>query len=54
MAFPSSTTEQARVVATLESLAAETRRLESLYQRKLVALDALKHSVLHQAFSGQL
>ena len=54
VAFPSSTTEQARVVATLESLAAETRRLESLYQRKLVALDALKHSVLHQAFSGQL
>ncbi len=31
----------------------ETQRLESIYQRKLAALDALKKSLLHQAFSGQ-
>ena len=32
----------------------ETQRLESLYQRKLSTLDALKKSLLHQAFSGAL
>ncbi|MGH8063315.1 MAG: restriction endonuclease subunit S, partial [Pseudoxanthomonas sp.] len=46
--------EQARVVASIESVQAETQHLESLYQRKLDALDALKQSLLHQAFSGQL
>ena len=30
------------------------RRLETLYQRKLEALEALKKSLLHQTFSGQL
>lgn len=33
---------------------AKTQRLESLYQQKLTALDGLKKSLLHQAFSGQL
>ncbi len=33
---------------------AETERLESICQRKLTALDALKRSLLHQAFSGHL
>ncbi len=33
---------------------AEARRLESLYQQKLTALDDLKKSLLHQAFSGRL
>jgi len=42
------------IVATLSSLADETQRLESLYQQKLTALDDLKKSLLHQAFSGQL
>jgi type I restriction enzyme S subunit len=32
----------------------ETQRLESIYQRKLAALDALKKSLLHQAFTGEL
>ena len=32
----------------------ETQRLASLYQRKLAALDELKKSLLHQAFSGEL
>ena len=32
----------------------ETQRLESLDQQKLVALDELKKSLLHRAFSGQL
>ena len=32
----------------------KTQRLESIYQRKLAALDDLKKSLLHQAFSGEL
>lgn len=54
VAFPTSTQEQKRIVAKLSSLADETQRLESLYQQKLSALDDLKKSLLHQAFSGQL
>jgi type I restriction enzyme S subunit len=45
---------QLEIVEHLESLEAETQRLESLYQQKLTALDDLKKSLLHQAFSGQL
>lgn len=32
----------------------EIQRLESIYQQKLAALDELKQSLLHQAFSGNL
>lgn len=39
-----------RVLALRE----ETQRLDSLYQRKLSELDALKKSLLHHAFTGQL
>ena len=46
--------EQQHIADKLETLLAETQRLESLYQRKLAALDALKKSLLHQAFSGAL
>ena len=45
---------QKAATSTLNNLANETQRLESLYQRKLDALDALKQSLLHQAFSGAL
>ncbi len=45
---------QKLIVERIESMQEETQRLESLYQRKLAALDALKQSLLHQAFSGQL
>jgi type I restriction enzyme S subunit len=46
--------DQIRIVRHLKSLGEETQHLESIYQRKLAALDALKQSLLHQAFSGQL
>jgi len=46
--------EQHRVVNTINLLAEETQRLESIYQQKLAALDELKQSLLHQAFSGNL
>jgi type I restriction enzyme S subunit len=51
--FPS-LAEQKRIVAQLDSLAVEAQRLESIYQQKLTALEALKKSLLHQAFTGQL
>jgi type I restriction enzyme S subunit len=46
--------EQLKIIRMVDDLREETQRLESLYQRKLAALDALKQSLLHQAFSGQL
>jgi type I restriction enzyme, S subunit len=45
---------QKAIAAKLESLATETQRLASLYFRKLAALEALKKSLLYQAFTGQL
>ena len=45
---------QAELTVQLDALREETQRLESLYQRKLAALDELKKSLLHQAFSGAL
>ena len=45
---------QKDIVATLCSLREETQRLATVYQRKLTALEALKKSLLHQAFTGQL
>ncbi len=45
---------QKAIVAQSELLREETQRLESLYRRKLAALDELKKSLLHQAFSGEL
>ncbi|WP_439835754.1 restriction endonuclease subunit S [Aeromonas enteropelogenes] len=46
--------EQERIVKIVSKLEYETQRLESLYQRKIAALDELKQSLLQQAFSGQL
>ncbi len=54
VAFPQSIDEQGAIVAQLATLQEETQRLEALYQRKLEALDELKQSLLHQAFSGEL
>jgi len=46
--------EQAVIVRKLSALAAETQRLESIFRQKLAALDALKKSLLDQAFTGVL
>lgn len=46
--------EQRRLVSTLDAVLEEAQNLEALYQRKLEALDELKQSLLHKAFSGQL
>jgi type I restriction enzyme S subunit len=54
ISFPVDRKEQMQLVAKLDALREETQRLEYLYRRKLVALDELKKSLLHQAFSGAL
>ena len=46
--------EQERIVETIDAFRAETRRLEGIYKQRLAALDALKKSLVHQAFSGAL
>lgn len=45
---------QQEIVAQLVALLTETQRLARLYEQKQAALAALKKSILHQAFSGQL
>jgi type I restriction enzyme S subunit len=51
---PTSTEEQLSIVDRIGSMSAETHRLESIYRQKLAALDALKKSLLDQAFTGVL
>lgn len=51
--MPEVSIQDAMVKQTME-FEGETQRLESLYREKLAALDELKKSLLHQAFSGQL
>ena len=46
--------QQHVIVEMLLELSAETQRLESIYQQKIAALDALKKSLLDQAFRGEL
>ena len=46
--------EQKKIAAKLKTIDAETQRLARLYERKLAALEVLKKSLLHQAFSGEL
>jgi type I restriction enzyme, S subunit len=46
--------EQKQIVEKLDALSEETQRLARLYEQKLAALEALKKSLLHQAFSGAL
>jgi type I restriction enzyme S subunit len=45
---------QRSAVDGLDALSEKTQRLESIYRKRLEALEALKKSLLHQAFTGQL
>ncbi|MBU2760221.1 restriction endonuclease subunit S [Acidithiobacillus sulfurivorans] len=45
---------QKEIVSIFDDLHEETQHLEFIYQQKLVALDELKQSLLHQAFNGDL
>ena len=52
--FPKSIIEQHVIVAKLDALSAETKKLEAIYRQKLNDLDELKKSVLNKAFNGEL
>lgn len=54
ISFPKTLQEQVAIVGRLDSLAEESSRLEELYATKVAALDELKKSLLHHAFSGTL
>jgi type I restriction enzyme S subunit len=45
---------QDQAISLIDNMREETQRLEDIYRRKLAALDELKQSLLHQAFSGAL
>ena len=45
---------QQSIVNHINTLATKNKRLESIYQKKIEALDALKKSILLKAFSGKL
>lgn len=51
--IPKTLEARATIVERVGFLQGETRRLASSYRQKLAALDALKKSLLHQAFTGQ-
>ena len=54
ISFPKSLDTQEQIVSKLDDLRKETQHLALLYEQKLVALEALKKSLLHQAFTGEL
>jgi type I restriction enzyme S subunit len=54
ISFPKSLATQQEIVRKLGDLREETRRLAAVYERKLAALEALKKSLLHDAFRGAL
>ena len=45
---------QEAIVQKLDTLSAQTKKLEALYQQKIKDLEELKKSILQKAFSGQL
>lgn len=54
ISFPKSLTEQKDIVAKLDALSEQTKKLEGVYKLKLSDLEELKKSVLNKAFSGEL
>ncbi|MBI5647503.1 MAG: restriction endonuclease subunit S [Ignavibacteriae bacterium] len=54
ISFPKILADQKQIVAKLDALSEETQHLARIYTRKIFALAALKQSLLHQAFNGEL
>ena len=46
--------QQRILITKIETLSTKTKKLESIYQKKLADLDELKKSILHKAFNGVL
>ncbi len=51
--FPKSIPKQRSIVAKLDVLSAETKKLEAIYQQKLADLEELKKSILKKVFNGE-
>ena len=54
IAFPQSLKDQQTIIQKLNTLSAETKKLEAIYRQKIVDLEELKKSVLQKAFTGEL
>lgn len=54
ISYPPSLIEQREIVENLDSLNEKVQTLQKLQQEQLQELEALKQSVLHQAFNGNL
>lgn len=54
VAFPKSLKAQQDIVKKLDTLSTESKKLVAIHQAKIHELDALKKSILQQAFSGEL
>jgi len=52
--FPKSLSEQQRIVAKLDALSEQVKKLETVYSKKIDDLEELKKSVLQKAFKGEL
>ncbi|MEA3494422.1 MAG: restriction endonuclease subunit S [Bacteroidota bacterium] len=52
--FPKTINKQKQIVKKLNNLSAETKKLEVIYQQKIVDLEEFKKSVLQKAFNGEL
>ncbi len=52
--FPKSLAKQRAIIAKLDALSAETKKLEAIYHQKLTDLDELKKSFLHKSFNSEL
>ena len=51
--FPS-LSKQINLAKKIDEIAVETQRLETIYRRKIAALNELKQSILQKAFTGEL
>ena len=52
--FPREKNKQQAIVAKLDALSEQTKKLERLYEQKLANLEELKKSILQKAFNGEL
>ncbi len=51
---PTQIEDQYKIVLSLRELSEQTQRLEAIYRQKITALNELKQSILHKAFTGEL
>ena len=52
--MPDTVDEQKIIATKLDDFSGETQRLETIYRKKIAALNELKQSILQKAFTGQL